>query len=153
MRAAIHLLAVLLLCLAASAQDAAKLMERQILEEVNRERRSRGLKKLEWDDRVAAAARNHSRNMAARNFFSHEDPVAGDMRQRLRAAGVGWTACAENLYEDSRVPSARSVVRAWMNSAGHRRNLLNARYTHTGVGVWVDGRTLVTQLFVTRPPR
>ncbi|MBI4910527.1 MAG: putative Ig domain-containing protein [Acidobacteria bacterium] len=150
---AMSLPALFLLVLTVSAQDATTLMERQILEEVNRERRSRGLNKLEWDDRVAGAARNHSRNMARRKFFSHEDPVAGDMRKRLRAAGVEWTACAENLYEESRVASARSVVRAWMNSAGHRQNLLNGRYTHTGVGVRVEGRTIVTELFVTKPHR
>jgi uncharacterized protein YkwD len=140
----------LVFCAAAlRADDGARIIEKQVLDEVNKVRRSRGLKALQADSKIGALARQHSRNMAERRFFSHDDPKHGDVGERLRAGGVDWMACAENIYRDSGAPDpARSAVRAWMSSAGHRRNLLSKTYTHTGIGVDLRQGHVFTQIFV-----
>lgn len=137
----------LLLCAVASAQS----LEQQILQTVNAERRARGVAPLREDPQLTTAASSHSRNMERRNFFSHDDPDKGNLRQRLKAAGVDCTACAENIFSTSPTRDlARAVVRAWMNSRGHRENLLNRMYTHTGVGVETGKEVLITQIFAAR---
>lgn len=133
----------------AVAGDPANVLEQRVLEEVNRERRSRGLKMLQADSRISRLAREHSRNMAERRFFSHQDPVKGDVGERLKAGHVKWTACAENIYRATgKSDPVRSAVRAWMNSQGHRENLLGRKYTRTGIGIDLRKGFVVTQIFV-----
>lgn len=141
---------------AASGQSGGDLrvMERRIFDAVNRERRRRNVAELEWDARLAGEARRHSERMAAAGFRSHTDPVRGDLVPRLNANGIPWHECAENIfiergYEGDPVPRA---VRTWMESRGHRKNMLSPLYTRSGVGVEVsdDATLCVTQEF-TRP--
>jgi uncharacterized protein YkwD len=128
-------------------------LERRIFQAVNAERRERGLAELRWSEPLAAEARRHSRRMAARWFTSHDDPERGDLTKRLAAAGIPWRECAENiLSEQGYEEPGAEAVKSWMASPGHRRNILNPRVTHTGVGAALraDGTLLVTQEF-TRP--
>jgi uncharacterized protein YkwD len=126
-------------------------LERRIFQAVNAERRERGLTELRWSEPLAAEARRHSRRMAAQRFTSHDDPERGDMTERLAAEGIPWRDCAENIFSERgyEEPGAEAMKR-WMASPGHRRNILNPRFTHTGVGAALrtDGTLLVTQEFI-----
>jgi uncharacterized protein YkwD len=126
-------------------------LERQVFQLVNNERTYRGLAELQWDDRLAAEARRQASNMAARGFFSHVDPVRGDVPDRLAKAGIPWSRFEENLlqqlgYEDP----ARFAVLSWMESPGHRKNILDKEVTHAGVGAARrgDGALFLAQEFI-----
>ncbi|HEX5724504.1 MAG TPA: CAP domain-containing protein [Longimicrobiaceae bacterium] len=125
-----------------SPQDAAA----QVAEEVNRHRRSIGCPALQWDERAAAVALAHSEDMRRRGYFAHRSPEGQDMVYRLRTARIAFRQAAENLALDPRGPA--EVVRAWLGSPGHRRNLETCELTHHGVGVSGDRWT---HLFFTPP--
>jgi uncharacterized protein YkwD len=125
--------------------------ERQLFDAVNAVREKRGIGKLQWHEGAAVAAQSHSRAMAERGFFSHTDPERGDLAMRMRANGVTWNSVAENLFQQRGCPDAvQCAVDGWMQSSGHRQNLLNAIYTHTGIGISSnqDGTVYYTQIFL-----
>ncbi len=99
-----------------------------------------GCGRLRWHGRTGAVAQRHAEDMVRRDFFSHTNPDGRTPFDRLRAAGVTYTAAAENIAFG--YPTAAAVLRAWLNSEGHRRNLENCDYTHHGVGLregkWVE---------------
>ena len=126
-------------------------LERQVFQLVNNERTWRGLAELRWDDRLAALARRHASNMAARGFFAHVDPVHGDVPDRLAKAGIAWSRFEENLLEQwGYEEEARSGVLSWMASPDHRRNILDKDVTLAGVGAarHRDGRLFLAQEFI-----
>jgi uncharacterized protein YkwD len=126
-------------------------LARRVFQLVNNERTWRGLGELKWDDRLAAEARRHAANMAARGFFSHIDPVRGDLPDRLKQDGIRWSHCAENLLQESGYEdAAREAVLSWMGSRGHRKNILDRLVTHAGVGAVrrPDGTLFLAQEFV-----
>lgn len=87
---------------------------------------------------LRAAAYNHSRDMAVRNFFSHTNPDGLDPFARMRAAGyTGFTAAAENIAAGQATPEA--VVAGWLQSPGHCANIMNAAYRDLGVGYYAGG--------------
>ena len=105
---------------------------------------------LKWNPKIADAARSHSRRMATKRFFSHEDPQFGGPGNRLSAAGIAWRLCGENIFEEyGESDPVQSAVRGWMHSAGHRKNILTRGFTHTGLGVAIghDGTYTITQMF------
>lgn len=115
-------------------------VERTVLCLVNRERSSHGLQRLQASGKLARAAVKHSQDMVRRDFFDHESPGGGTMTQRIRSAG--WIsgarsyAFAENIaWGTGALSSPQSIVRSWMRSPGHRRNILNGRYDELGVGI------------------
>jgi uncharacterized protein YkwD len=130
-------------------------LERRVWVAVNRQRSAEGIGELAWDDALAAEAHRHSTRMAEAGFVSHSDPVRGDLIPRLNADGILWRDCAENiiLYEPGDEDPVGAVVKAWLASPGHRKNLLNPLYTRSGVGMAAPGgsRVWMTQDF-TRPP-
>ena len=142
---------IVLLLLLEGFQDRARPVEQRIFDAVNDARARRGVPVLRWNARIAEQARHHSRRMLERHFMSHDDPQAGGPGNRLSMAGIAWRACAENIYEQygDRDP-ARSSVQSWLQSSGHRRNMLSATYTDTGIGVAIsrNGEYLITQMFV-----
>jgi uncharacterized protein YkwD len=99
-------------------------------------------------------ARQHSENMARRNFFNHTGPDGQGLRERSRANGiVGFRALAENLaYNKGFSDAASCAVTGWMRSQGHRDNILNGEFTRSGIGIArsADGRVYITQVFVAR---
>ncbi len=127
-------------------------LERRLFEAVNAVRVREGAPKLQWHAGAAAAAESHSRAMAQRDFFSHIDPKRGDLPARMKEAGVHWRLVAENLFEQRGCADAvQCAVDGWFNSPGHKRNLLNAEYTDTGIGIASNKRGTVyyTQIFLT----
>jgi uncharacterized protein YkwD len=113
---------------------------------VNEHRRAIGAPILTWDDRAAAVALAHSQDMEARGYFSHTTPEGLSPFDRMRAAGITFTAAAENIAWG--YASAGAVYQGWMSSPGHRANLENAVYTHHGVG---RSGTYWTHVFFTPP--
>lgn len=120
-------------------------LEAEVVELTNAERAAAGCGAVEVDDRLAAAARGHSEDMAERDFFDHVNPDGEDPWDRARAAGYDWAA-SENIAWGYR--TAADVVDGWMNSDGHRRNLLNCDVVAIGVGVADSSRgPYWTQMF------
>jgi hypothetical protein len=124
-------------------------IEQQIVDLVNQERQSRGLPALQVNLALAAAAQRHSTNMARVEEMAHELdgvtlPTPGT---RIDYVGYNWSTWGENVAYNFR--SAESVMTAWMNSSGHRANILNANFTEIGVGVRYSsgGEPYYTQVF------
>lgn len=117
-------------------------------------RQERGGGATTHDPDLAAVARNHSRDMRDRGFVDHTNPDGRDPQDRVEAAGLECRV-GENIYQtprgalaDSEHALADHVVRAWLESPGHRRTLLAEGYTRQGVGVAVgEDAVYVTQLF------
>ena len=121
--------------------------ERQIFEFANVSRTLQGLEPFEWDDTAAQTARNHSRNMAVKRIFSHE--IDGKTHaQRMEDNGIEYTMAGENIAYGQK--DSLEVHAGWMNSQGHRNNLLE-KYERLGVGVYIksDGTPYYTQNFFT----
>lgn len=111
--------------------------EDQVLAIVNSERATAGCGALTIDSRLATAARNHSGDMAKRAFFAHDTPEGVTVGTRVTNAGYSWSMVGENIAMGQ--TDAKSVMRDWMNSSGHRANILNCKYRHIGVGLAYDG--------------
>lgn len=99
---------------------------------VNVERAKVGAKPLVLEPIRSDVAQSHAEDMVARQYFSHTSPEGDGPDDRLRGAGVGWTTWGENIALNSGTPA--SVVSQWMNSSGHRANILNANFGRLGVG-------------------
>jgi len=123
--------------------------EEQVVELVNAERATAGCSALTVDDRLAAAARAHSADMAARGYFDHTTPEGITFADRITDAGYSWSTAAENIAAGQRDPA--EVMAAWMESDGHRRNIINCDLQHIGVGLAYDAndRPYWTQDFAT----
>jgi uncharacterized protein YkwD len=150
-------------------------LEKKIHDLVNKERAKRGLSALSWNESLRKAAGKYSKAMAERNFFSHNDPDGRSFYDRYKAEGFecrirsGDTIClgAENIAQDNLYSSyfykdgerffnwktedqiAESVVKRWMNSNGHRANILTPYFKRQGIGVAFsdDGKVYVTENF------
>jgi len=107
-------------------------------------RASHGLPALLWNDTLVASARLHSEDMKKRNFFSHTNPEGLEPHDRIIAAGYNAKAAAENIYRDSSGVNPVLAMDAWINSPGHRTNLLITVCDELGVGV---SGTCATQNF------
>jgi uncharacterized protein YkwD len=104
----------------------------------NNRRRNHGCNNLSRNDALDRAAQTHTRKMANRNTLSHQLRGEASLGVRVRRAGYNWSLLAENIAAGYTTPEA--VVRGWMNSRGHRRNILNCRFRHIGVGYAVSDR-------------
>ena len=120
-------------------------IEQQVLDLVNKERAANGLKPLQMDWQVARVAEHKSQDMAAKNYFDHTSPTYGSPFDMLKSYGISYKSAGENIAKGQK--SAQEVVTAWMNSSGHRANILNSSYTHMGVG-YVSNGNIWTQVFI-----
>ncbi|WP_308434409.1 sigma-70 family RNA polymerase sigma factor, partial [Streptomyces anandii] len=121
----------------------------QVVALVNKERAKAGCGALTEDSQLDAAAQGHSDDMAARGFFDHTNPDGKDPGQRITAAGYRWSTYGENIAMGQQTPE--SVMNSWMNSPGHRANILNCSFKNIGVGVHKgSGGPWWTQDFGTR---
>ncbi|HAQ07884.1 MAG TPA: hypothetical protein DCR24_10300 [Bacillus bacterium] len=109
-----------------------KSIENQVIQLTNQERAKNGLKPLAADWQLSRVARYKSVDMRDKNYFSHTSPTYGSPFNMIRSFGVTYRSAGENIAAGQRTPS--EVVQSWMNSPGHRKNILNASYTHIGVG-------------------
>lgn len=121
--------------------------ELQVLNLVNEQRANYGLSALKYSTALEAVAYAHSKDMAQNNYFSHTNLSGQSPFDRMRQAGISYRSAAENIAAGQRTP--QEVVNAWMNSSGHRANILNSSVTEMGVGIYSGGSYGVywTQLF------
>lgn len=108
--------------------------EQEVLDLVNQERQKAGLSKLQWSDDLAKVAYNHSKDMSDRNFMSHTNPDGLSPFDRMKNFGISYRTAGENIAAGQSTP--QEVMKGWMNSEGHKKNILNANYTHLGVGYY-----------------
>ena len=125
-------------------------MEQEVLKLVNKVRSENGLSPLAWADDVANVARAHSKDMIDRSFFSHTNPDGLSPFDRLNNNGISFRSAAENIAYGQR--TAEAVMYAWMNSSGHRANILNKNITEIGIGAVKNQNGIIywTQVFVLR---
>jgi uncharacterized YkwD family protein len=109
----------------------------QVVDLTNQQRAANGCGALKVNATLAQVAQAHSADMAANNYFSHDSQNGQSPFDRMTAAGYHFSAAAENIAAGQRTPS--DVVTAWMNSEGHRANILNCTYTEIGVGYATGG--------------
>ncbi len=139
-----------------SAGDSAPELQyiaRQVHRNVNMVRQTAHIPPLIWNDALAGEAARHARRMASKLFFAHEDAVRGNLVDRLARSGIVWRRCAENLYEERGIGEpAKNAVTAWLQSSGHRKNMLDSKLTETGVGTALqrDGTIVIVQEFVAK---
>lgn len=105
----------------------------QVLELTNKERAKRDMNPLEWDNSLARLAENHCNDMINRGFFAHNNPDGETPFDRMKKAGILYWMAGENIAAGQYSPEA--VIESWMNSAGHRKNILNPDFKSLGVGV------------------
>lgn len=143
-------------------------MEKNIHKLINIEREKEGFDSMKLDERLSAIARKHSFDMVTNNYFSHEDLNGNDFLYRYREAGYTCPGFiylgGENIFEhniakyvyvdngevseyNTQEELEVSVVEGWMNSPGHKQNILRKGWTKEGIGVYIaeDGRVLITQ--------
>ncbi|MFH8388749.1 CAP domain-containing protein [Streptomyces sp. NPDC018036] len=120
---------------------------REVVALTNTERAAAGLPPLGTDPTLTIAAQAHSADMVARDFYAHVSPEGSQPWDRAAAAGCTRRAIGENIACGQRSPA--EVVRGWMDSPGHRANILKPDFTHIGIGLAGGGRagTYWTQLF------
>ena len=119
--------------------------EREVIRLVNEIRVQNGLKPLTEHWELSRVARYKSQDMVDNRYFSHTSPTYGSPFQMIKAFGLSFRTAGENIAYGQRTPQA--VVNAWMNSSGHRANILNAAYTQIGVGYVAAGHYW-TQMFI-----
>lgn len=119
--------------------------EREVIRLVNAERAKYGLSALTEDWELSRVARCKSQDMHDNRYFAHNSPTYGTPFQMIRAFGLSYRAAGENIAMGYRTPAA--VVAGWMNSEGHRANILSSAYTKIGVGYVADG-SYWTQQFI-----
>ena len=121
--------------------------EQEVIRLVNDIRRENGLNALTYDWELSRVARYKSQDMKDNRYFAHNSPVYGTPFQMIRNFGISFRSAGENIAKGYSTPQA--VVNGWMNSSGHRANILNAGYTHIGVG-YVAGGNYWTQMFIAK---
>ena len=134
----------------------------QIHRKINDERSLRGYNELEYSSALEEVADYHSKEMAENNFFSHDSPSGETMNDRYDAFGLSCRLSAENIHQtywkesvqgygliNTREDVAENVVNGWMNSPGHRENILLEGVESQGIGIFKteDGEVFVTQNF------
>ena len=119
--------------------------EQEVIRLVNAERAKQGLKPLTYDWELGRVARYKSQDMRDNKYFAHNSPTYGTPFQMMKSFGISYRSAGENIARGQKTP--QDVVSAWMNSSGHRANILNSSFTHIGVGYVADGNYW-TQMFI-----
>ena len=121
--------------------------ELEVFNLINQQRANNGLPALKIDSEVQRVARIKAQDMVDNNYFSHNSPTYGTPFNMLKSFGVSYKSAGENIAGNS---SNSSAVTAWMNSSGHRANILNSSYNYTGIAV-VNGSKygkIYVQMFI-----
>lgn len=119
--------------------------ESEVVRLVNDKRSQNGLKPLAANWELSRVARYKSQDMVDKKYFSHTSPTYGSPFDMMRSFGISYRTAGENIAYGQKTPA--EVVDAWMNSSGHRANILNASYTQIGVG-YVSNGNYWTQMFI-----
>lgn len=130
--------------------DRIKAIEHDVIALCNQERAKYGLGALLPDWQTSRVARHKSHDMRDKRYFSHTSPTYGSPFDMLKAYNIFYRTAGENIAMGQTSPQA--VVRGWMNSEGHRKNILNPNFSHIGVGYAEggSGRYYWTQMFIGR---
>ena len=122
--------------------------QQQVLDLVNAERTKRGIAALTLDSSLSSVATKKSQDMVNKNYFDHTSPTYGSPFDMMKQVGISYRTAGENIAKGQKTP--QEVVTAWMNSEGHRKNILNPDFTNLGVGIAKDsnGTTYWTQMFI-----
>lgn len=125
--------------------DATKSVEQQVLQLVNAERAKQGVKPLSMDWELQRVARTKSNDMCTKGYFSHTSPTYGSPFDMMKQFGISYRTAGENIAKGQRSP--QEVMNSWMNSSGHRANILKGDFTYIGVGYEASGQCW-TQMFI-----
>lgn len=128
--------------------DSVSAIEQEVVRLVNVERQKNGLNALELDTELSKVARLKSQDMATKGYFNHTSPTYGSPFDMMKQFGIKYSTAGENIAMGQ--PTAEAVVKAWMNSEGHRANILNKNFTKIGVGYYKgsNGSPYWTQMFI-----
>ncbi|MCD2524856.1 hypothetical protein CHCC15325_0932 [Bacillus licheniformis] len=129
----------------APASSSVSAYEKEVVELTNAERKKQGLKPLTLDEKLSKVARTKSQDMKDNNYFDHNSPTYGSPFDMMKKFGITYRTAGENIAKGQKTP--QEVVKAWMNSEGHRKNIMNPNFTHIGVGYVKDGNYW-TQQFI-----
>ncbi|NLY19346.1 MAG: SH3 domain-containing protein [Clostridiaceae bacterium] len=123
--------------------------EQKILDLINAERAKAGLPALKADPDLMNIARLKAKDMVENNYFSHQSPNYGSPFDMMRAHGISFRTAGENIAGNS---TEEGAVKAWMNSEGHRKNILNGNFNLTGIGVYQSPKygKIFVQMFIGR---
>lgn len=121
--------------------------EQEVIRLVNQKRAENGLRALTYDWELARVARYKSQDMKDKRYFSHTSLTYGSPFQMMKSFGISYRTAGENIAKGYATPEA--VVNGWMNSSGHRANILNSSFTHIGVGYVANGNYW-TQMFISK---
>ncbi|MBQ7653518.1 MAG: SafA/ExsA family spore coat assembly protein [Clostridia bacterium] len=119
--------------------------ESEVIRLTNEQRKQAGLSPLTADWELSRVARFKSQDMRERGYFSHTSPTYGSPFEMMKAFGLSYKTAGENIARGQRTP--QEVVNAWMNSSGHRANILNSSFKRIGVGYDPNGNYW-TQMFI-----
>ncbi len=125
---------------AAPAQVKPRVVVRSTLCVLNAERDRHGLRPLKLNKRLSKASRKHARDMARRKYFAHDSLGGGSFVDRIRRSGYlsnvrSWTVGENIAWGSNSLATPRSIGQAWMNSPGHRANILSPAFKEIGIGV------------------
>lgn len=121
--------------------------EKEVFDLINKQRTNNGLPALQNDSEVQRIARIKAQDMVDNNYFSHNSPTYGSPFDMLKSFKVSYKSAGENIAANS---SNSSAVTAWMNSSGHKANILNSSFNYTGIGVVSSPRygKMYVQMFI-----
>lgn len=121
--------------------------EKEVFDLINKQRTNNGLTALKIDDEVQRVARIKAEDMVKNNYFAHESPTYGTPFNMLNSFKISYKSAGENIAANS---SNSSAVNAWMNSSGHKANILSSKYNYTGIGVVSSSKygKIYVQMFI-----
>lgn len=121
--------------------------EQEVFNLINQQRISNGLAALKIDNEVQNVARIKAKDMVQNNYFSHNSPTYGTPFEMLNSFKISYKSAGENIAGNS---NNQAAVTAWMNSSGHRANILNSSYNYTGIGVVTGSQygKIYVQMFI-----
>lgn len=121
--------------------------EKEVFDLINKQRTNNGLAALKNDSEVQRVARIKAQDMVDNNYFSHTSPTYGSPFDMLKSFKISYKTAGENIAGNS---SNSSAVTAWMNSSGHKTNILNSNFNYTGIGVVSSPKygKMYVQLFI-----
>ena len=121
--------------------------EKEVFDLINKQRTANGLATLKIDEEVQRVARIKAQDMVNNNYFAHESPTYGTPFNMLKNFGIKYNTAGENIAGNS---SNSGAVNAWMNSSGHKANILNSSFNYTGIGVVSSNKygKIYVQMFI-----
>ncbi|KPU27604.1 SCP-like extracellular protein [Caloranaerobacter sp. TR13] len=124
--------------------------EQRMVTLINNERIKRNLKPLQVDKELTRVARIKSQDMEKNDYFSHYSPTYGSPFDMMKSFGIKFLAAGENIAANRSIENAHN---SFMNSKGHRDNILNPNFTHIGVGIEKSSKygNLITEMFISKP--